>query len=92
MAEVDFGDRELFQQLDDSGPLVAKHIRFTEEGDNEEKEEMVQLQTSLEECNEYIHRLTEENILTASPVDVALANNCEHTEPSYCSQNRNPTA
>ncbi|CAK6966472.1 zinc finger CCHC domain-containing protein 8 [Scomber scombrus] len=36
MAEVDFGDTELFQQLDDSAPSVPSHIRFT---DNEEDEE-----------------------------------------------------
>ncbi len=61
MAEVDFGDSELFQQLDDSAPPVAAHIRFTD--DEEDQEETAQLRSRLEECNEYIQRLTEENIL-----------------------------
>lgn len=77
MAEVDFGDSELFQQLDDSVPRVSKHIRFTD--DEEDQEEMGQLRSRLEECDDYIQRLIEENILVggivnASTVNVALAN------------------
>ncbi|XP_053181518.1 zinc finger CCHC domain-containing protein 8 [Scomber japonicus] len=59
MAEVDFGDTELFQQLDDSAPPVPSHIRFT---DNEEDEEEKGLPRSqLEEYDDHIQRLTEEN-------------------------------
>ncbi|XP_054466807.1 zinc finger CCHC domain-containing protein 8 [Anoplopoma fimbria] len=56
MAEVDFGDSELFQQLDDSPLPVPTHIRFT--SDEEEQEET---RSRLEECDEHIQRLTEEN-------------------------------
>ena len=71
MAEVDFGDTELFQQLDDSTPPVPTHIRFT---DNEEdQEETGLLQSRLEECDDYIQRLTEENILASVS---SLANVC----------------
>ncbi|XP_035514468.1 zinc finger CCHC domain-containing protein 8, partial [Morone saxatilis] len=52
MAEVDFGDSELFEQLDDSAPPVPTHIRFTD--DEEETEET-------EESADSIQRLTEEN-------------------------------
>ncbi|KAG8011993.1 Zinc finger CCHC domain-containing protein 8 [Nibea albiflora] len=53
MAEVDFGDSELFEQLDDSAPAVPTHIRFT---DNEEdQEETSQLRSRLEEeCRQEI--------------------------------------
>ncbi|XP_040012205.1 zinc finger CCHC domain-containing protein 8 isoform X2 [Xiphias gladius] len=61
MAEVDFGDSELFQQLNDSAPPVPTHIRFTD--DEEDQEETSQLRSRLEECDDYIQRLTEENIL-----------------------------
>ncbi|GAA6224681.1 zinc finger CCHC domain-containing protein 8 [Lates japonicus] len=61
MAEVDFGDSELFQQLDDSEPPVPTHLRFTD--DEEDQEERSQLRSRLEECDDYIQRLTEENIL-----------------------------
>lgn len=71
MAEVDFGDTELFQQLDDSAPPVPSHIRFT---DNEEDEEEKGLPRSqLEEYDDHIQRLTEENILTSVS---SLANLC----------------
>ncbi|XP_028271049.1 zinc finger CCHC domain-containing protein 8 [Parambassis ranga] len=59
MAEVDFGDSELFQQLDDSAPPVRTHIRFTEDG--EDQEETNQLRSRLEDCDDYIQSLTEEN-------------------------------
>uniref|UniRef100_UPI0037E72F24 zinc finger CCHC domain-containing protein 8 isoform X2 n=1 Tax=Semicossyphus pulcher TaxID=241346 RepID=UPI0037E72F24 len=59
MAEVDFGDSELFQQLDDSAPLVPTHIRFTD--DEEDQEETSQLRSRLEQSDDYIQRLTEEN-------------------------------
>ncbi|KAK9522814.1 hypothetical protein VZT92_019257 [Zoarces viviparus] len=59
MAEVDFGDSELFEQLDDSAPPGPTHIRFT--SDEEDQEETSQLQGRLEECDDSIQRLTEEN-------------------------------
>lgn len=61
MAEVDFGDSELFEQLDDCALSVPKHIRFT--SDAEDEEETSQLPSRLEECDDSIQRLTEENIL-----------------------------
>lgn len=63
MAEVDFGDTELFQQLDDSAPPVPTHIRFTD--NEEEQEETGLLQDRLEERDVYIQRLTDENILVS---------------------------
>uniref|UniRef100_A0A3B4G709 Zinc finger CCHC domain-containing protein 8 n=1 Tax=Pundamilia nyererei TaxID=303518 RepID=A0A3B4G709_9CICH len=63
MAEVDFGDSELFQQLDEPAPPVTTHIRFTD--DDEEQDERSELRSRLEECDDYIQRLTEENILVA---------------------------
>lgn len=63
MAEVDFGDSELFQQLDEPAPPVTTHIRFTD--DDEEQDERGELRSRLEECDDYIQRLTEENILVA---------------------------
>lgn len=62
MAEVDFSDRELFEQLGDSLPPVSKHIRFTD--DVEDCDENRQLRSRLEECEDYNQRLSEENILT----------------------------
>ncbi|XP_071012718.1 zinc finger CCHC domain-containing protein 8-like isoform X2 [Oncorhynchus clarkii lewisi] len=56
MAEFDFGDCELFEQLEESMP-VATHIRFTEEGGEEGSE----LSERLEECEETIRSLIEEN-------------------------------
>lgn len=70
MAEVDFGDSELFEQLDDFAPPVVKHIRFTE--DEEAEEETSQLQGLLEQRDSCIETLTEENIL----VPLAEANVC----------------
>ncbi|KAM9394075.1 zinc finger CCHC domain-containing protein 8 [Pholidichthys leucotaenia] len=60
MAEVDFGDSELFQQLDESAPLVPVHIHFTED-DADGQDEKCQLLSRLEECEDYIQKLTEEN-------------------------------
>ncbi|XP_051278470.1 zinc finger CCHC domain-containing protein 8 isoform X2 [Dicentrarchus labrax] len=60
MAEVDFGDSELFEQLDDSAPPVPTHVRFTD--DEEDQEEPVQARGGLEESDDYLQRLTEENI------------------------------
>lgn len=57
MAEVDFGDSELFEQLGEIMP-TATHIRFTEDG-----EEGSELKGRLGECEETIRRLIEENIL-----------------------------
>lgn len=62
MAEIDFGDSELFEQLGDSPPPVSKHIRFTD--DEEVCDEIRQLRSRLEECEDYNQRLIEENILT----------------------------
>ncbi|XP_014324233.1 zinc finger CCHC domain-containing protein 8 [Xiphophorus maculatus] len=59
MAEVDFGDSELFQQLEDSAPPVSRHIHFTE--DDGENEEASELRSRLEECEDNIERLSEEN-------------------------------
>ncbi|XP_029916629.1 zinc finger CCHC domain-containing protein 8 [Myripristis murdjan] len=58
MAEVDFGDSELFEQLDDTAP-VPTHIRFTDE--EEGAEDGSQLKDRLEECEDNIQRLLEEN-------------------------------
>lgn len=73
MAEVDFGDTELFQQLDDSAPPVPTHIRFTDDDEEEEQEETEQLRSRLEECDDLIQRLTEDNILVSAS---CLANAC----------------
>lgn len=61
MAELDFGDCELFQQLNDYAPPLPTHTRFTD--DEEEQDEKSQLRSRLEESDDYIQRLTEENIL-----------------------------
>ena len=68
MAEVDFGDSELFQQLDDSAPPLSTHIRFAD--DEEDQEETIQLRSRLEECDHYVQRLTEENILVSGPLSL----------------------
>uniref|UniRef100_A0A3Q3WVJ3 Zinc finger CCHC domain-containing protein 8 n=1 Tax=Mola mola TaxID=94237 RepID=A0A3Q3WVJ3_MOLML len=70
MAEVDFGDSELFEQLDDSAPRVSKHIRFTD--DEEDHEEISHLRNRLEECDDYIQRLIEENILVGGAHDISI--------------------
>uniref|UniRef100_A0A4W4HHF0 Zinc finger CCHC domain-containing protein 8 n=1 Tax=Electrophorus electricus TaxID=8005 RepID=A0A4W4HHF0_ELEEL len=57
--EVEFGDRELFEQLEEDTP-VAKHIRFT---DDEEAPDDRELREKLEECDETIGQLKAENIL-----------------------------
>lgn len=61
MAEVDFGDSELFQQLEDPVTPVSKHIRLTD--DEEKQEEIDHLRARVEEFDDHIHRLVEENIL-----------------------------
>ncbi|XP_029618825.1 zinc finger CCHC domain-containing protein 8 isoform X1 [Salmo trutta] len=58
MAEVDFGDSELFEQLGESMP-TATHIRFMEE--EEDGEEGSELKGRLGECEETIRSLIEEN-------------------------------
>ncbi|XP_067376662.1 zinc finger CCHC domain-containing protein 8 isoform X2 [Channa argus] len=60
MAEVDFGDSELFQQLDDCASPVPTHIRFADD-DEEDQTDTSRLRSRLEECDGYIQRLTEEN-------------------------------
>ncbi|XP_076007180.1 zinc finger CCHC domain-containing protein 8 isoform X2 [Genypterus blacodes] len=61
MAEVEFGDSELFRQLDDNSapPLIPTHLRFTD--DEEGAEETRVPQSRLEESDAYIQRLLEEN-------------------------------
>ncbi|XP_061758344.1 zinc finger CCHC domain-containing protein 8 isoform X2 [Nerophis ophidion] len=59
MADVDFGDVELFQQLDDCVPPAPTHIRFQD--DAEDHGEVSVLQGRLEECDGNIEKLTEEN-------------------------------
>uniref|UniRef100_A0A3B5BD58 Zinc finger CCHC domain-containing protein 8 n=1 Tax=Stegastes partitus TaxID=144197 RepID=A0A3B5BD58_9TELE len=66
-----FGDSELFQQLDDSAPPLPTHIRFTD--DEGDQEETSQLRSRLEECDDYIQKLTEENILLSVELTVLLA-------------------
>ncbi|XP_035021649.2 zinc finger CCHC domain-containing protein 8 [Hippoglossus stenolepis] len=68
MADVDFGDSELFQQLDDSAPAVPTHIRFTD--DDDEPEETSRLQGRLEESEDSIQRLTEENTVLRRKLNV----------------------
>ncbi|XP_061585199.1 zinc finger CCHC domain-containing protein 8 [Cololabis saira] len=60
MAEVDFGDSELFQQLDDAAPLVPKHLHFSD-NDEGDSEETAQLRSRLDECQDDMERLSEEN-------------------------------
>ncbi|KAK6306375.1 hypothetical protein J4Q44_G00233000 [Coregonus suidteri] len=59
MAEVDFGDSELFEQLGENIP-AATHVRFTEE--EEDGEECSELKGRLGECEETVRSLIEENI------------------------------
>ncbi|XP_037338038.2 zinc finger CCHC domain-containing protein 8 [Pungitius pungitius] len=57
MAEVDFGDSELFEQLDDSAPTAPTHIRFSsDDGDQEEKNQVL-----LDTSDDSFQRLVEEN-------------------------------
>ncbi|XP_046872707.1 zinc finger CCHC domain-containing protein 8 [Hypomesus transpacificus] len=58
MAEVDFGDSELFQQLDDSMP-VSSHIRFTDQ--ETDQEDTPKFKEKLGGCEETNQRLIEEN-------------------------------
>lgn len=79
MAEVDFGDSELFQQLEEPVTPVSKHIRFGD--DEKEHEEICHLRTRVEECDDHIQRLVEENILLmrtvrASSVSDLLTSRC----------------
>ncbi|XP_072521019.1 zinc finger CCHC domain-containing protein 8 [Salminus brasiliensis] len=57
--EVDFGDSELFEQLD-ADPPVPKHIRFTDDED-EAPDALRELRERLEECEETVDRLKAEN-------------------------------
>nr|XP_057925572.1 zinc finger CCHC domain-containing protein 8 [Doryrhamphus excisus] len=59
MADVDFGDVELFEQLDDPRPPEPTHIRFPD--DAEDHEEVSLLRGRLGECDDHIEKLTEEN-------------------------------
>ncbi|XP_077418379.1 zinc finger CCHC domain-containing protein 8 [Vanacampus margaritifer] len=63
MAEIEFGDAELFEQLDDFVPAPT-HIRFPDQSDAdalEDDEEMRRLRSRLDECDDCIEKLTEEN-------------------------------
>ncbi|XP_019741019.1 zinc finger CCHC domain-containing protein 8 [Hippocampus comes] len=64
MAEVDFGDAELFDQLDDFTP-VPTHIRFPDRDDadtvEDDDDEKCRLRSRLDECDYCIEKLTEEN-------------------------------
>lgn len=64
MAGVDFGDSELFQQLEEPETPLSKHIRFTDE--EEEPEKIGHLRARVEECDSHIQRLVEENIFFES--------------------------
>ncbi|XP_028313224.1 zinc finger CCHC domain-containing protein 8 [Gouania willdenowi] len=61
MAEVDFGDSELFEQLDDFTAPANTHIRFTE--DEPGQKDPNESRDRLEECEDHIQRLTEQNNL-----------------------------
>lgn len=62
-AEVDFGDRELFEQLEgEDGPPPPRLNADEEEEDREEA--FSELQERLRGCEETVRRLREENILT----------------------------
>ncbi|KAG7480988.1 hypothetical protein MATL_G00062060 [Megalops atlanticus] len=67
MAEVDFGDSELFQQFEEGRP-VQPHILF--EDDEEGPEEITELREKLEGCEETISRLQAENILLKRKLNV----------------------
>ncbi|XP_076843257.1 zinc finger CCHC domain-containing protein 8 isoform X2 [Brachyhypopomus gauderio] len=56
--EVEFGDRELFEQLEEDTP-VAKHIRFTD--DEDAPDDLCELRERLEECDKTVGRLKAEN-------------------------------
>nr|XP_019956664.1 PREDICTED: zinc finger CCHC domain-containing protein 8 [Paralichthys olivaceus] len=67
MADVDFGDSELFEQLDHSEPPTPTHIRFT---DNEEEPEEMSRRARLKEYHDSIKRLTEENAVLRRQLSV----------------------
>ncbi|NP_001086929.1 zinc finger CCHC domain-containing protein 8 [Xenopus laevis] len=55
MAEVDFGDTELFEQLDGDLPASSVHVRFDSEGEANDVQELVS------QHEETINRLSAEN-------------------------------
>ncbi|XP_040465620.1 zinc finger CCHC domain-containing protein 8 isoform X2 [Falco naumanni] len=60
-AEVDFGDRELFEQLEDeNGPLPSSRLNFEEEGEMPEKA-LDELYARLRDREETVRRLRAEN-------------------------------
>uniref|UniRef100_G3NZN6 Zinc finger CCHC domain-containing protein 8 n=1 Tax=Gasterosteus aculeatus TaxID=69293 RepID=G3NZN6_GASAC len=63
MAEVDFGDSELFEQLDDLAPTAPTHIRFT--SDDEDREEKSLVGGLPDTSDDSVRRLVEENILVS---------------------------
>uniref|UniRef100_A0A8C5DED5 Zinc finger CCHC domain-containing protein 8 n=1 Tax=Gouania willdenowi TaxID=441366 RepID=A0A8C5DED5_GOUWI len=58
---VEFGDSELFEQLDDFTAPVNAHIHFTE--DEPGQRDPNESRDRLEECEDHIQRLTEQNNL-----------------------------
>uniref|UniRef100_A0A8C9VPZ1 Zinc finger CCHC domain-containing protein 8 n=1 Tax=Scleropages formosus TaxID=113540 RepID=A0A8C9VPZ1_SCLFO len=67
MAEVDFGDRELFQQFEEDG---QSHRRMQRASVREAPEELQELRERLEECEETICQLKAENILLRRKLNV----------------------
>ncbi|XP_062446071.1 zinc finger CCHC domain-containing protein 8 isoform X1 [Rhea pennata] len=60
-AEVDFGDRELFEQLEeDDAPPPPAHLRFEEEEEGAEGA-LAELRERLRDCEETVRRLRVEN-------------------------------
>ncbi|KAG9487686.1 hypothetical protein GDO78_007471 [Eleutherodactylus coqui] len=60
MAEVEFGDSELFEQLDDDAVPQAVHVRFDQTEDSEA--ESSSFQEQLARCEETISQLRAENL------------------------------
>lgn len=59
---ADFGDAELFEQLDEPAPPVPTHTRFADDDDGDQGE-LELLRSSLHERELDVQRLLEENIL-----------------------------
>uniref|UniRef100_G3NZM9 Zinc finger CCHC domain-containing protein 8 n=1 Tax=Gasterosteus aculeatus aculeatus TaxID=481459 RepID=G3NZM9_GASAC len=68
MAEVDFGDSELFEQLDDLAPTAPTHIRFT--SDDEDREEKSLVGGLPDTSDDSVRRLVEENILVSKKLNI----------------------
>lgn len=74
MAEVDFGDSELFEQLDDLAPTAPTHIRFT--SDDEDREEKSLVGGLPDTSDDSVRRLVEENILVSKCVLACCCSTC----------------